>query len=128
MELRARPTTYRGVVMRSRLETSVAAWLDRHQFDWTYEPERFATLAGGLYIPDFRIEGWPRDLTGDDSHDGSLPFPAISRSSPRTSTRTSRSRAWRWSGSPTRTPTCCCSAPAMQTGGVTTCSLAGSPT
>lgn len=49
-----RPTTYKGVEMRSRLEARYAAWLDKHGFDWEYEPKCFATDEG-QYLPDFRI-------------------------------------------------------------------------
>jgi hypothetical protein len=44
--LTARPTTNRGVQMRSRLEARYAAWLDRHGFTWEYEPRCYATEAG----------------------------------------------------------------------------------
>jgi hypothetical protein len=38
--------------MRSRLEASFAAYLDRHQWDWEYEPACFAGSAG-QWLPDF---------------------------------------------------------------------------
>lgn len=41
---------YRGVVMRSRLETAFAAHLDSQGEEWTYEP----AIYGG-YLPDFEI-------------------------------------------------------------------------
>jgi hypothetical protein len=49
----ARPTRYRGVAMRSRLEATVAEWLDAHQIAWQYEPSCYADV--GQYLPDFRI-------------------------------------------------------------------------
>lgn len=53
---RARPTTYKGVDMRSRLEAGFAAWLDEWSLPWTYEPKAFASEIG-QYLPDFRIDG-----------------------------------------------------------------------
>jgi hypothetical protein len=47
-----RPTTYRGIQMRSRLEADFAAWLDRTGQDWAYEPKCFAGSAG-QWLPDF---------------------------------------------------------------------------
>lgn len=49
-----RPTTYKGIAMRSRLEAGFAAWLDSMNFDWEYEPKAFASERG-QYLPDFRI-------------------------------------------------------------------------
>lgn len=48
----ARPTTYRGIEMRSRLEARVAAWLDGGDVEWSYEPRAYASRAG-QYLPDF---------------------------------------------------------------------------
>lgn len=64
--LRARPTLYNGIAMRSRLEARYAAWLDREHIRWEYEPECFATSTG-QYLPDFRLHdiiifGSPRVL------------------------------------------------------------------
>jgi hypothetical protein len=54
---RARPTTYRGIPMRSRLEASVAAELDRTlPGRWEYEPRAFADESG-QYLPDFVVDG-----------------------------------------------------------------------
>ena len=47
-----RPTTYKGVKMRSRLEAGYAMWADEIGLDWEYEPECFATEEG-QYLPDF---------------------------------------------------------------------------
>jgi hypothetical protein len=52
--VKARPTTYNGIQMRSRLEARVAAWLDSLGLEWTYEPKAFAS-AKGQYLPDFEI-------------------------------------------------------------------------
>jgi len=55
-QLTARPTTYNGIAMRSRLEAKYAAWLDSVKANWEYEPRCFATEAG-QYLPDFLIRG-----------------------------------------------------------------------
>lgn len=52
--LRARPTMYRGVLMRSRMEADLAALLDLHGVEWEYEPMCFAD-ATGQYLPDFYV-------------------------------------------------------------------------
>lgn len=51
---KARPTVYKGIQMRSRLEAGFAAWLDGQCLQWQYEP--FA-VAGpeGQYLPDFVV-------------------------------------------------------------------------
>ena len=52
--MKARPTIYNGIQMRSRLEARVAAWLDSRNIRWEYEPVAFASGAG-QYLPDFRV-------------------------------------------------------------------------
>jgi hypothetical protein len=59
--LPARPTTYRGIRMRSRLEADFARWLDgpaspwrAKGYAWAYEPECFADERA-QYLPDFRL-------------------------------------------------------------------------
>lgn len=52
--LKARPTLYRGIQMRSRNEAGFAQWLDRHFWNWEYEPDCFADPTG-QYLPDFRV-------------------------------------------------------------------------
>ena len=52
--LQPRPTTYKGVHMRSRLEAVHAQWLDCHAIRWAYEPECFADETG-QYLPDFEL-------------------------------------------------------------------------
>jgi hypothetical protein len=69
-ERKGRPTTYRGILMRSRLEADYAAALDRIGADWEYEPECFAS-GDGQWLPDFYVNGvWtelkPSDLTATE--------------------------------------------------------------
>lgn len=52
--IQARPTTYNGIPMRSRLEASWAAALDAEGWEWIYEPRAYASPAG-QYLPDFEI-------------------------------------------------------------------------
>lgn len=59
----ARPTTYRGIPMRSRLEARWAAFLDEWAepyrdigIGWEYEPRAFAD-GHRQYLPDFVITG-----------------------------------------------------------------------
>lgn len=55
MDLVARPTVYRGIQMRSRLEARFAAHLDSVLPGvWSYEPQAFASRIG-QYLPDFAI-------------------------------------------------------------------------
>ena len=56
----ARPTTYRGIQMRSRLEAQYARLMDTDEMptEWIYEPRAFGGL-GGQYLPDFEILGMP---------------------------------------------------------------------
>lgn len=54
MTLVARPTTYKGIPMRSRLEARFAAYLDAQGYRWTYEPRAFADDRG-QYLPDFEL-------------------------------------------------------------------------
>lgn len=56
--IRARPTTYKGIQMRSRLEASWAAFFDEQGRTWEYEPMCFADETG-QYLPDFRVHGLP---------------------------------------------------------------------
>lgn len=54
MTFKARPTTYKGIKMRSRLEAGFAAWLDRNSVIWKYEPRAYAG-EDGQYLPDFEL-------------------------------------------------------------------------
>jgi hypothetical protein len=58
--IKARPTLYKGIQMRSRLEADYAAYLDRSEIAWEYEPVCFAG-PDAQWLPDFRIEhgGYP---------------------------------------------------------------------
>lgn len=49
---RARPTLYKGIRMRSRLEADYARYLDAGPGEWKYEPVCFAGPAG-QWLPDF---------------------------------------------------------------------------
>lgn len=53
-EIEARPTLYKGIRMRSRLEADYASMLDSGGEDWEYEPECFANEVI-QWLPDFRI-------------------------------------------------------------------------
>ena len=52
-----RPTTYKGIKMRSRLEAGFAQWCDGEYppIPWEYEPACFAGDDGRQYLPDFKI-------------------------------------------------------------------------
>lgn len=51
-EFKARPTIYKGIHMRSRLEAGFAGWLDRSNIEWEYEPFAVGD-EHGQYLPDF---------------------------------------------------------------------------
>jgi hypothetical protein len=51
--LKARPTVFNGIPMRSRLEARYAARLGDPRY-WTYEPRAYAD-ATGQYLPDFEL-------------------------------------------------------------------------
>lgn len=53
---KARPTLYKGIRMRSRLEARYAQHLDRNGFRWEYEPDCYGDETGD-YLPDFLIVG-----------------------------------------------------------------------
>jgi hypothetical protein len=67
MTSKGRPTLYRGIRMRSRLEASYAAHLDATTgpAGWEYEPECFAG-PGGQWLPDFRVGGAYVELKPSD--------------------------------------------------------------
>lgn len=50
----ARPTVYKGIKMRSRLEADYASALDRDGETWEYEPTCFGGPEG-QWLPDFRV-------------------------------------------------------------------------
>ncbi len=53
-----RPTTYKGIQMRSRLEAATAGAFDRAGFRWDYEPQAFQGEDGNQYLPDFVLHGF----------------------------------------------------------------------
>jgi hypothetical protein len=55
--IKARPTRYRGIMFRSRLEATWAAFFDQLQWPWEYEPFE---LNG--WLPDFVIKGETKDV------------------------------------------------------------------
>lgn len=74
----ARPTTYKGIQMRSRLEADYASALDRDGEAWEYEPTCFGG-PDGQWLPDFRVgqlgtyvEVKPTYLLGWDADDSDL--------------------------------------------------------
>ena len=52
--LKPRPTTYKGIEMRSRLEAAFAQFLDSRGKSWEYEPRCYADQEGQC-LPGFRI-------------------------------------------------------------------------
>jgi hypothetical protein len=52
--LKPRPTIYKGIQMRSRLEALYAQSLDSGGIEWEYEPQCFADEQG-QYLPYFRV-------------------------------------------------------------------------
>lgn len=71
----ARPTAYKGIKMRSRLEADYASALDRDGRAWTYEPACFGGPEG-QWLPDFKladtgayVEVKPEYLIENDSAD-----------------------------------------------------------
>lgn len=52
-EIQARPTLYKGIQMRSRLEADFARYLDSLGTPWAYEPSCFADETA-QWLPDFR--------------------------------------------------------------------------
>jgi hypothetical protein len=51
---RPRPTSYDGILMRSRLEAEFAGFLDETEQPWLYEERAYATRRG-VYLPDFTV-------------------------------------------------------------------------
>ncbi len=49
------PTVYKGIEMRSKLETKVALFLDALKIKWEYEPKTFLLSNGIPYKPDFYL-------------------------------------------------------------------------
>ena len=57
MTIRPKPTLYKGIRFRSRLEARWAVFFDAIGREWVYEPT-FRELAGLSYQPDFLMDGW----------------------------------------------------------------------
>lgn len=55
----ARPTTYKGITFRSRLEVRFAWHLDAIGEQWRYEPRAYGPKGRG-YLPDFEVYGLPQ--------------------------------------------------------------------
>ncbi len=69
-----RPTTYKGIKMRSRTEATYAARLDNAGITWQYEPQCFADETR-QYLPDFRI--LDRDVVVYIEVKGALPLSEV---------------------------------------------------
>lgn len=48
-------TMYKGIEMKSRLESKIAFFLDCLEIKWEYEPKVFMLSLGFIYIPDFYL-------------------------------------------------------------------------
>jgi len=53
--VKAIKTEYKGVQMKSRLESNIAMFLDSLGIKWVYEPKSFLLKAGFHYMPDFYL-------------------------------------------------------------------------
>lgn len=53
--LKGIPTIYKGIQMRSKLETKIALFLDGLKILWVYEPRIFLLSNGVYYKPDFYL-------------------------------------------------------------------------
>jgi len=53
--LTSNPTIYKGIQMRSKLESRIAFFLDLLKIKWEYEPNSFLLSDGTSYIPDFYL-------------------------------------------------------------------------
>lgn len=70
--VKARPTLYRGIQMRSRLEADFAGSLDASGLSWEYEPECYASGAV-QWLPDFRVAHGGRVMLTEVKPASSLP-------------------------------------------------------
>ena len=73
MTMQPRPTVYRGVQMRSRLEARYAAAMDYLGWEWIYEPGAFASQ-DGQYLPDFKVNSRTFDDMSNSSKMPSRPL------------------------------------------------------
>jgi hypothetical protein len=65
INLAPRPTVYKGIPMRSRLEAKAAADLDLEGARWIYEPRAYADETG-QWLPDFEV--WAPGPHGETLH------------------------------------------------------------
>lgn len=56
--IKARQTTYKGVIFRSCLEAMYAQSFDKNDLKWKYEPVCVMFESGERYTPDFVIENY----------------------------------------------------------------------
>ncbi len=52
-KIKSIPTTYKGILFRSKLEASWAKFFDSIDMNWTSEPEGYEFPDGTRYLPDF---------------------------------------------------------------------------
>ena len=52
-----KPTVYRGITFRSRLESRWAVYFDTLRLKWSYEPYPIKLSGGHTYTPDFLVMG-----------------------------------------------------------------------
>ena len=53
--IKSKPTIYKGIEFRSKLEARVALFLDKGKIPYEYEPERLGNESGEEYNPDFYL-------------------------------------------------------------------------
>lgn len=53
--IKAKPSNYKGIMMRSLLEVRWAKFLDYCKIEWVYEPEAYIFKDGTMYLPDFYL-------------------------------------------------------------------------
>lgn len=53
--MRAIPTEYNGIQLKSRMEAQIACFMDRVGWKWEYEPISLMLKSGIAYIPDFLV-------------------------------------------------------------------------
>jgi len=52
-EIKAIPTIYKGITLKSRMEAQCAVLFDKLRWEWEYEPWGFTMPSGISYVPDF---------------------------------------------------------------------------
>ena len=53
--IKAIPTTYQGINLKSRFEADIAFLIDNLKYKWQYEPKSFLLDDGTHYLPDFYL-------------------------------------------------------------------------